>query len=248
MKIKTINLISGVALVAGLAVSPGAFASNSPDVTKALADSTALELPTRAANLVAIASPIDRQHVAVTVVKAAIGMNPNATVSIVSTMSFKNPSVAPTIAVTAATLQHKRIGLITKAAIAGAPSEVLKIVAALLKEFPQDYYAVAVAAAESAPASGREILLLVADSVPSLQYSIQSAIAGIAPNSAVVPVQAILSQNGGGSAPTVTTPVAPTVSQPTLAPPFTTPTGVVPTVSISNTSQRPPGTRPYPAP
>src|ERR1039458_7661411 len=65
MKNKVISLMSGLAMVAGLAVGPAVLASNSADVTKALAGSTALELPAKAANLVAKASTADKKNVAV---------------------------------------------------------------------------------------------------------------------------------------------------------------------------------------
>ena len=70
--------MSGLSLVAGLAVGPAVLASDSADVTKALAGSTALELPAKAANLVAKASAADKKNVAVAAVKAAVALNPSA--------------------------------------------------------------------------------------------------------------------------------------------------------------------------
>jgi hypothetical protein len=195
MKAKITRVISSVALIAGLGVSPSVLASNSADVTKALAGCTALELPARAANLVAKASAADKQNVAVAVVKAAVGLNPSAAVAIVSTVARDNPATAPLAAVTAATLQHQRIDLITKAAANAAPSEAARIVAALIKEFPRDYGVIAIAAAEGAPSAGREILAVVADYVPALQAPILASTAAFAANNGNVPVQAILSQS-----------------------------------------------------
>jgi hypothetical protein len=194
MKANITRVISNMALIAGLAVSLTALASNSADVTKILAGSTALELPAKAANLVAKASAADKQNVAIAVVKAAIRINPSAAVAIVSAVARENPATAAVAAVTAAILQHKRLDLITKAAAAAAPSEAAKIVAALIREFPQSYGIIAIAAAEGAPAAGREILAVVADYVPALQSGIQSAITSFAANGNV-PVQAILSQS-----------------------------------------------------
>jgi hypothetical protein len=190
-----IGLMSAVTWIAGLVNSPAALASNSPDVPKALADATVLELPAKAASLVAGAPAADQQNVAIAVVKAAIGLKPSSAVNIVSALARENPVAAPVAAVTAATLQHKRIDQITKAAVAAAPVEVAKIVAALIKEFPKDYGVIAVAAAEAAPSAGREILAVVGECVPVLRSYIQRATAKFAANDGNVPVQVILIQS-----------------------------------------------------
>ena len=195
MKNIIIGVINSVALIAGMTVSPGALASNTADVNKVLAGSTALELPAKAADLVANAAVADKKDVTIAAVKAGVGVNPSAAVAIVSAVARKNPAMAPVAAVTAVTLQHKRIDLITKAAAVAAPSEAAKIVTALIKEFPNDYAVIAVAAAEGAPSAGREILAVVADYVPSLQPGIRRATAKFAANEGNVPVQAVLSQS-----------------------------------------------------
>jgi hypothetical protein len=196
MKNKIISLFSGAALFAGLAVSPAALALDSADVSKALAGSTALELPAKAADLVAKAAAADKQEAAAAVVKAAVGVNPAAAAAIVSAVAREYPAAAPAAAVTATTLQHRQIGLITKAAAAAAPAEAARIVAALIKEFPQDFGTIAIAADEGAPSAGQEIRAVVADSVPALQpSSIHGATANFAADNGNVPVQAILSQS-----------------------------------------------------
>jgi hypothetical protein len=195
MKTELMNMVGSVVLIAGLASSPAAWASNSPDVAKALAGSTALELPAKAANLVANASASDRQNVTASVIKTAVGINPAATVAIVSAVAGETPTVAPLAAVTAVTLQHKQLDRITKAAAVAASTEAPKIVAALIKEFPQDYGTIAISAAEGAPLAGREILAVVADYVPALQTSIQTATSHFSANDGNIPVQAILSQS-----------------------------------------------------
>lgn len=116
MKNNLISLVSRMTLIAGLAVSLPVLASNSADLNKALAGSSAVELPAKAADLVAKASAADKQKVAAAVVKAAVGVNPAAVVAIVSAVARENPSAASVTAVTATTLQHKRIGQIAKAA------------------------------------------------------------------------------------------------------------------------------------
>jgi hypothetical protein len=226
MQTNITRVISSVALIAVIVVSPAVFASNSADVTKVLASSTALELPAKAASLVAKASAADKQNVTVAVVKAAIGINPSAAVAIVSSVARENPATAPLAAVTATTLQHKRIDLITKAAAAAAPSEAARIVAALIKEFPQDYGVIAIAAAEGVPSAGREILAVVADYVPALQSSIQASTATFAANDGNVPVQAILSQSYNQariSGAAVSTQTSSTLAQTSATPAATTP-------------------------
>jgi hypothetical protein len=247
MKTKIISLISGVALIAGLAVSPAALASDSTDVTKALAGSTVLELPAKAADLVAKASAASKQNAAAAIVKAAVGVNPSAAVAIVSAVARENPATAPVAAVTAATLQHKRIDQIAKAAVAAAPSMAAKIVGALIKEFPQDYGVIAIAAAEGAPSAGREILAVVADYVPALQPAIQGATANFAANDGSVPVQAILSQSynqalTSGAVVSTQIPSALAQSSPTLS--STTPATMVnPSLVLSQNYNQPLGSR-----
>ena len=132
--------------------------------------------------------------------------------------------MAPVVAVTAVTLQHKQIGLITKAATAAAPSEAAKIVAALLREFPKDYGVIAIAASEGAPSAGREILAVVAEYVPGVQALIQSAAGNVA-------VQAIISQAlaSGVVATTVPQPTQPAgPTAPVFSPPTITPGGFQP--------------------
>jgi hypothetical protein len=257
MKTRVISLVASVAFITGLAVPPSVLASDSSDLTKALAGSTALQLPATAANLVTKAAAADKQAVAVAVVKASVGLNPAATVAIVSAVARDNPSTAPVAAVTAATLQFKQIGLIVKAAVTAAPSEAGNIVAALIKEFPKNYSVIAIAAAEAAPSAGRDILVVLADNVPALQPAIQGAIANFAANDSNIPVLAILSQinNQANSSaalettqplaalnpPMITATVTPLLAGPQLVAPFTPVTTINNITSTSTTPQTPSG-------
>jgi len=272
MKNTKINLISSVAIVVGLAVSPAGHALDSADASKALAGSSALELPGKAADLVAKASSADKQSVAVAAVKAAVALNPSATVAIVSAMVRETPAAAPVIAITATTMQHKRMGLIVKAAASAAPSEAAKIVAAMLKEFPREYGIIALAAAQGSPKSGLEILAVVGNSNPSLQPYIQAATAKIASTDGEMPVQAILNQSydqalafgaisPAGQSKDITLAQTPTTGNslpifspvldgPTLVPPFSTNiqnTNVITTNSSTVVTQTT-GSRPYGSP
>jgi hypothetical protein len=235
-----ISLIGRVALLGGLAVYPVAFASDSADVTKVLAGFSVLELPSKAADIVAKASSTNKEDLAAAVVKTALGINPSADLAIVSAVAGENPTVAPVVAVTAAALQHKRIGLIAKAVAAAAPSEAARIVAAMIKEFPQDYGVIATAAAEGAPSAGRKILTVVGDLVPALKTSIQTATANFTANN--VPVQAILSQSyhkAMNSGVTVSIQVPPALSPSILGSPYAPPASNIVT---SGRNQVAPGT------
>jgi len=235
-----ISLISGVALVAGLAVSPAALASTSADVTKALAGSTALDLPSKTAALVAQAAPADRQGVAIAAVKSAVKLNPSIASEIVSAVAKENSTLAPIVAVTAAKVQHKQIGLITKAAAAAAPSEAANIVAAMIKEFPSDYGVIAIAASKGAPDARKEILAAVAKCVPGMQAIVQSMTA----NNSDVSVQTIVNAAPAGSmpitlAPQPTLPTVPATPElsgpPTVGSPFQPYGGTVTVITTDST-------------
>jgi hypothetical protein len=215
MKNKIVRLISCLSLASGLAAGQVAFASGTADVSKALVGASAVDLPGKAADVLAKAPAADKAGVAVAAVKAAVKMNPAITPEIVSALARVNPDTAPVVAVTAVTLQHKQIGMITKAATAAVPAQAVKIVAALLKEFPKDYGVIAIAASEGAPTASREILAVVAKAVPSLQAFVQSD----ASNSdvALLVNQAVVS-DANGAIPQPTTPATPLLSGPTITP------------------------------
>jgi len=134
-------------------------------------------MPAKAASLVVKADVQQgRKNVTIAVVKAAVRLNPTAAVAVVGAISHADPEMASVAAVTAAMLQHKQLALIAKAAAEAASSQAGAIVSALIKEFPSSYALIAIAASEGAPQQGREILGVVADYVPALQASINSAV------------------------------------------------------------------------
>jgi len=232
MKNKIVSLISGLSLVGGLAVSPAVFASNTADVSKALVGASAVDLPGKAADLLAKAPAADKASVAVAAVKAAVKLNPAITAEIVSALVRVSPDNAPVVAVTAVTLQHKQIGMITKAATSAAPTEAVKIVAALLKEFPKDYGVIAIAASEGAPTASREILAVVAKAVPSMQAFVQSD-ANSSDVAVLVSQSVAADPSANGATPQPSQPVAPLLSGPTITPGgfqpfFGTPTSITP--------------------
>ena len=247
-------------------------ASESTDFTKILAGTSIVEMPAKAASLVAKAdTQQNRKNVTIAVVKAAARLNPTALVAVVGAISRAEPDMAPVAAVTAAQLQHKQLALITKAAAEAAPSQAGNIVAALIKEFPSQYGLIAISASEGAPLAGKEILEVVADYVPALQAGINSALSAYPSSSTqsqavpatslsmTLPVAAILVQASGGPAvaPTRVTvlnsqraasPPAIPAGGPTIGPPFTPIPGPVTTLGPGDTVPQTPGGRNYASP
>jgi len=172
-----LNLLGVLVVSGGLVASQPLMAGESVDFTKILVGTSIVEMPAKAASLVAKTDfQQGRKNVTIAVVKAAVRLNPTATVAVVSAISRATPEMAPVAAVTAAMLQHKQLALIARAAAEAAPSQAGAIVAALIKEFPSSYAVIAIAASEGAPLAGKEILEVVSDYVPALQAGISSAV------------------------------------------------------------------------
>lgn len=195
MNNKLMTMISTVTLISGLTVSPAAFALDTAQVNRALAGSTVLELPVKAASLVSQAPFAEQSQTAAAAVKAALSLSPSASVSVVSAMSRQTPATAPVVAVTASAMQHRRLAEIAKAASTAAPAQAAEIVSALIKQYPQDYGVIAKAAAEGAPIFSRQILAVVGEQIPALKKSIQTAVARTAEKSSAADVQSILTDS-----------------------------------------------------
>ena len=195
MKNNAIGLCGAVLASVALCLGQPLVAGQTIDPAKALAGVSVLDVPAKAASLVSQAVEAEKIAMAESVVKAAVRLHPTADTAIVGAVAQTTPKSAPIAAVTAATLQHKRLDLIVKAAAAAAPAQASKIVTAMIREFPADYGVIAVAAAEGAPEEGRAILSVVADYVPALQPAIEHATASFSPREKVVPVQAVLMQS-----------------------------------------------------
>jgi len=195
MNNKFMTVISTVTLISGLTASPAAFALDTAQVNRALAGSTVLELPVKAASLVSQASPAEQSQTAAAAVKAALSLSPSAAVSVVSAMSRQTPSTAPVVAVTASAMQHRHLAEIAKAASTAAPAQAPEIVSALIKQYPQDYGVIAKAAAEGAPIFARQILAAVGENIPALKKSIQTAVAKTAEKTSASDVPVILADS-----------------------------------------------------
>jgi hypothetical protein len=194
MKMKTLKLLPVLAVAIGLFAAPTLRAKESTDAAtlkQSLTGVSPLELPAKAASLVAQAGAKEKELVTEAVVKAAVSLNPAATPAIVGAIAKNNPSMASRAATMAAELQPKQLALIAKAAVGGAPAQATEIVAALCKQSPTRYNVIAVNAAQAIPASGREILDGVANGIPSLQSYLDKASKGLVCNTDAVVAQVI---------------------------------------------------------
>jgi hypothetical protein len=135
------------------------------------------ELPAKSAELVKAAKNRDREATTISVVKAALGLNPAAAAPIVGAIARTVPDMAAVAAGTAAAEQPKQASAIAKAAAAAAPGKAGKIVAAVCAAVPNDYRAIAIAVAEAVPTSGKEILKAVEAAVPALRPYIEKELA-----------------------------------------------------------------------
>jgi len=267
MKTKIVNLCSAVAVSAGLLSGQALLAS---DYSTTLAGASVLELPAKAASLVATSA--DHKATAEAVVRAAVSLQPTCTTAIVGAVARASHDSASAAAVAAASVQPSQVAAIVKATTAAAPDQASKVVAALIRAYPSQYGAIAVAASEASPQQARQILSAVADSVPVLQGSISSSEAAYAANNQMLPVRAILVQsyNSALTSGAVTTPASSTVAStvspaatgfqptqtgtviapPTVGPPFALFPGSVTDFGPGNTTPQVPGGggRPYASP
>jgi len=160
---------------AGMALPLAANQATIDTLKKEFSGVRALDLPARAASVVASAKAADRQEVATDTVRAALAVNASSAPLVVGSVARANPDAAAVSALTAASLQPKQLSRITKAAVGGAPSEVETIVAALVKAQPASFYTIGISAADVAANSGDSILRGISSSVPALKVLIARA-------------------------------------------------------------------------
>jgi hypothetical protein len=262
MKRITTILLSAAFLVAG-----NSFAKDAPKAnpySKILSAVPAAEQPAKAADLVSQAKTRERQATTISVVKAALGINPAAAPAIVGAIARAVPQMAAVAAGTAAAEQPKQASAIAKAAAAAAPQQAGAIVEAVCRAVPNDYRNIALAVSQAVPGAGKEIVKAVGAALPGLKPSIESVLAGYGGN--VTSVVATLDQAAqvkaapGIVSPTrVSTPASPIVMAgagagasvargPASGPPYiplsTTPTNV----TSGSTGEVPAGGRNYAAP
>ena len=92
---------------------------------------SAAELPIKAAGLVADAAPADQEKVAISVVKAAIAINPASAPAVIGAIAKVAPGTAAAITAVAVALQPKQKDAIVKAATSAAPTYITQIVQAV---------------------------------------------------------------------------------------------------------------------
>ncbi len=195
-----------------------------------LSTATSVELPAKAAELVAKADAKNLQQTTIDVVKAAVGLNPAAAAVIVGAIAQSTPEMAATAAATAISLVPSQAVAIARAAAAAAPKQAGKIVEAICRMLPATYQKIATAVAEVVPGAGREILAGIAAAIPTLKDSINNMLAGYV-GGAIPSVSTVLEKIAqGGTAVTalalanpMTMPRGPTVSG-VYIPPSQTPT------------------------
>lgn len=159
----------------------GSMAKDMPGVEayrQTLGAAPAPEMPILAARLVKEAGARDREATTVTVIKAALAVNPAAASLVVGAIARAVPEMASVAAETAALEQPKQAGTIAKAASAAAPAKAGRVVSAVCGVVPRQYRSVAVAAAEGAPTAGKDILRSVGAVRPELKPYIEREVAG----------------------------------------------------------------------
>ena len=259
MKRITSILVSLAFLVAG-----NSFAKDAPKANpfnKILTAVPAAELPAKAAELVAQAKPRDRQATTVSVVKAALGLNPAAAPAIVGAIARAVPEMASVAAGTAAAEQPKQASAIAKAAAAAAPLQAGAIVEAVCRAVPNEYRNIALTVSQVVPVADKEIVNAVTSALPGLKPSVERVLAGYGgnvPSVAVTLDQAVQAKvaSAPASSTVVPTPAAsPTVTAetpmargPASGPPYI-PLSRTPTnVTSGGSGEVPGGGRNYAAP
>jgi hypothetical protein len=200
-KITTGNVMKHVAIIVAGAVCLGALNALAVDAPKPNPFTTTLsavpapELPAQAAALVKQARTREWGKTTISVVKAAVGLNPAAAPLVVSAIAQSVPEMASVAAATAAEEQPRQAVAIAKAAATAAPSKVAKIVVAVCRVAQDQYRAIALAVSEACPSANREILKAVAASFPSeseLKRAIEKSLAEY--SGSLPPVASILDQ------------------------------------------------------
>ena len=174
MKSKTLTVVSAVSLAVGILVTQATYAAESTQVNtfkSALVDVATLDMPAKAASLIAAAPVKDQLATTIDVVKAAVALNPAAAPLIVGAIAKLTPSMAATAAATAAELQPKQAAWIAKAAASAAPDNAPEIAAAICAKLP---------------ALHASIISAVAKAVPSAKNAILAAVVQVLPNSTTV--------------------------------------------------------------
>ena len=128
------------------------------EIQRVLEKAPAAELPALSAALAAKGVAQGRVALAAEVVSCAVRINPAACVAVVGAVSRTKPEVAGLISETAARAQSTLAPEIARAAAAAAPFQAGEIVTRVGAVVPEDIRRIALAAFETAPKSGIDIL------------------------------------------------------------------------------------------
>jgi hypothetical protein len=261
-----------IAILALSVIGLSALTSSAAEAANPFHDSlsrvSAAELPPKAAELIKNAKSRERTSTTITVVKAAVEINPAAAPAIIGSIARAVPDVAAVAAGTAAAELPKQASAIARAAAAAAPSRAGRIVVAVCRAVPNEYMTIAAAVAQALPNSAREILEAVATALPQLKPSIEQALAGyqglpsvatvlsdaakIAPSIASAQTApALAAAPAAGRTTTAGTPISSSPSAvrgPATGPPYVPLSGTPGTVTPTTSGDVPTGGRNYAAP
>jgi hypothetical protein len=157
-----------------------------------LSSATSAELPAAAAELIKQSDAKDVKATTISVVKAAVGLNPAAAPVIVGSIAQSTPEMSGIAAATAVALLPNQMVAIAQAAAAAAPGEAGLIVEAICRVLPANYRVVAETVANIVPGADKEILAGIVAAIPELQGNINQALAGY--NGKIPSLNAVLDQ------------------------------------------------------
>jgi hypothetical protein len=176
----------------GLAFSGFAAVPSIDKLTEILSRGPWAELPVRAAGAVRHAKASERKEMTISVIKAALRLNPAAATAVVGSIARAVPAMAAVAAETAAGEQPKQASDIALAAAAADHSAAADIVVGVCRAVPAQYESIADAVADAVPGSGKEVLGAVETAEPELKVPIDQVMAQY--NGYVPPVSLVLSQ------------------------------------------------------
>lgn len=156
MKKSSFSLVLALGFAASLIAGEPVSALN---YKKALSSVSALEMPSKAADLVKQAPAKDREIVTSAVVNNAAVIKPLTLPAVVGAIAKSTPDMAATAASVGASAQPKLALEIARAAAAAAPGQAKAVVAAVCKALPKEYQGIAVAVAQIAPDSTGGVLV-----------------------------------------------------------------------------------------
>ncbi len=134
----TLFLVAACAGSAGAGRLTSSVSSGSPGALSVFRSVTAAEIPSVASRWVSQAAADQREGRALEAIKAVVSLSkPGLLPYVVTAVSQAAPSAAPRVAAEAAALAPDFALAATKAAIAAAPAEVERIVAAVCRQVPE---------------------------------------------------------------------------------------------------------------